>query len=101
MRKNAFREDSDASVVSEFVDVADDHLNLTLFSVRQRLPSLEDRLDLVLGDLIPRHIEQLPAPREELAEQGVGDLLEDLAGVERLCHDLNLSVPWTVNTPGK
>ena len=35
---------------------------------RQLLPRLEHRLDLVLGQLVPRHVQQFPTPREELPQ---------------------------------
>jgi len=37
----------------------------------------------VLGQVVPRHVAELAAPVEELAEERVRDVLEDLLGIER------------------
>jgi len=79
-------EDCATAMVGQLADVTEDDLNLELLRLVHRLPRLEDGVDLVLGQVVPRHIVEFAATTEELTQQRVGDLLEDFSGFERLGH---------------
>jgi hypothetical protein len=86
-------------VVGQLVDVAEDDLHLELLSLGQCLPPLEDGLDPVLGQIIPRDVGELAAPGEELAQKELETCLRTFRGSNGLAITDGSSLPQVFVVP--